>query len=377
MSNALRPKSNLYRLIMSPLLSFLRKEFLHIVRDRRTMLILLVMPVVMILLFGYAVTTEVRGVRMAVVDPSRDVLTTGLVHRLTSNERFSLVLNAQNVQEVETAFRRGEIDVALVFTSRMASELRPGGTAALQVLLDGSEPNQASVRLSYVLGVLATSMPAEMQPPIALTTRMLFNPQGRSEFNFVPAVMGMILILICAMMAAVSLVREKELGTMEVLLSSPLSSWVVVLGKLVPYFLLSCINLATILLLSVFLIGVPIASHLGVFLGICLLYILVSLALGLLVSTLAKTQLVAMMVSLLFVVPTIYLSGMAFPIESMPQVLQGLSVVVPARWFVDAARKLMIQGVEARYVVREAAVLVVMLGGILVVAVRNYKLRLE
>lgn len=362
---------------MPPLLSFLRKESLHIVRDRRTMLILLVMPVVMILLFGYAVTTEVRGVRMAVVDPSRDVLTTGLVHRLTSNERFSLVLNAQNVQEVETAFRRGEIDVALVFTSRVASELRPGGTAALQVLLDGSEPNQASVRLSYVLGVLAASMPAEVQPPIALTTRMLFNPQGRSEFNFVPAVMGMILILICAMMAAVSLVREKELGTMEVLLSSPLSSWVVVLGKLVPYFLLSCINLATILLLSVFLIGVPIASHLGVFLGICLLYILVSLALGLLVSTLAKTQLVAMMVSLLFVVPTIYLSGMAFPIESMPQVLQGLSVVVPARWFVDAARKLMIQGVEARYVVREAAVLVVMLGGILVVAVRNYKLRLE
>lgn len=358
------------------LFHFVRKEMLHIVRDGRTMLILLVLPVVMMLLFGYAVTNELRHTRLAIVDPVATASTQTLTERLRQNPRFVVIRQQATPRQLLAAFRRNEVDAALVFAPT-AQSAQPAAPYALQILLDGSEPNQASIRLSYLQTVVRQETEAELSAPFAVTGRLLFNPQQRSEFNFVPGVLAMILILICAMMAAVSIVREKEMGTMEVLLASPLPPMVVVAAKLIPYFLLSCVNLGTTLGLSVWLIGVPIKGSVVAFLGLCLLYILVALALGLLVSTLARTQLVALMVAVLFILPTIYFSGMVFPIESMPEVLQWISVVVPARWFLSAARKLMIQGSDTIYIWREVAVLCAMLVGIVGIALNNYKLRLE
>lgn len=364
--------------------SFVRKEFFHILRDRRTMLILLVMPVVLILLFGYAITTEVRGTRVAVYDPSQDALTREICQRIAANRYFDITSQLTSQREAYDLFMQGEVDLVVCFSSRFSEEAVRTENARIQLLADGSEPNQAAVRTGYMQQILASFLydyaarqGLQVQPRITTSTRMLYNPQSRSEYNFVPGVIGMLLLLICAMMTSISIVREKESGTMEILLASPLPPICIVLAKLVPYFVISCANLATILLLSVFVIGIPVAGSLAGFVGISLLYILVGLLLGLLISTLVGTQLAAMLLSLLLLVPSVYLSGMAFPIESMPTVLQHVSAVMPTRWYISAARKLMIQGVDMRYVLHESVVLALTAALLLAIAWRMFKTRLE
>lgn len=368
---------------MAQFVSFVRKEFLHIFRDRRSMLILLGMPVVLLLLFGYAVTTEVRNVRVAVLDHSRDEVTTMAYDRISSNEYMSLAMVTANRRDVDAAFRQGRIDVAVVFGSGFASDIRHFGTAQVQVLVDGTEPNQAAMRLQYVGQVLSAMRNDIVKGGVACAgfnivpvTRMLYNPQQKSEYNFVPGVIGMLLMLVCVLMTSVSIVREKETGTMEVLLASPLSPARIIMSKLVPYFVISVFNVATVLLLARYVIGVPMAGSLWCFLGVTLLYALVSLTLGLFVSNLVRTQVAAMVVSMLFIIPTIYLSGLAFPLESMPKVLQYISAIVPARWFIDAARRLMIQGVEARYILTDVWAMLAMEAVLLVVALKKFKVRL-
>lgn len=368
---------------MAQFVSFVRKEFLHIFRDRRSMLILLGMPVVLLLLFGYAVTTEVRNVRVAVLDHSRDEVTTMAYDRISSNEYMSLAMVTADRRDVDAAFRQGRIDVAVVFGSGFASDIRHFGTAQVQVLVDGTEPNQAAMRLQYVGQVLSAMRNdivkggvADAGFNIVPVTRMLYNPQQKSEYNFVPGVIGMLLMLVCVLMTSVSIVREKETGTMEVLLASPLSPARIIMSKLVPYFVISVFNVATVLLLARYVIGVPMASSLWCFLGVTLLYTLVSLTLGLFVSNLVRTQVAAMVVSMLFIIPTVYLSGLAFPLESMPKVLQYISAIVPARWFIDAARRLMIQGVEARYILTDVWAMLAMEAVLLVVALKKFKVRL-
>ena len=363
---------------MRQFIVFVQKEIRHILRDKRTMLILLVMPIVMIILFGFAITTEVRDTRVVVLDHSKDVMTRHIVQRVANNRYFTIVANVGDEREVQQLFLQGKTDLALVFASNFESDLRHTGTARIQVLADGSEPNQAAVRTGYVQQVLATEAASMGLPTLQIVpiTKMLYNPQSRSEYNFVPGVIGLILLLICAMMTSISIVKEKELGTMEVLLTSPLPPLVIVLAKLVPYFAISCMNLATILLLSVFLLDIPIAGSIVGFVAISLLYILVSLLLGLFISNCVNSQLAAMLLSLLLIVPTVYLSGLAFPIESMPDTLQRASNIVPARWYVEVARKLMIQGVEMKYVLHETVVLALMALVLLVVSWRMFKVRL-
>lgn len=369
---------------MRQFLSFVHKEFLHIFRDSRTMLILLVYPVMLIVLFGYAVTTEVRNVRVAVLDGSKDVATSRICDRIAASRYLTLECYADSRRQLDAAFRRGDIDVALIFGSGFADDLVHSGTASVQILVDGTEPNQAAVREQYVRQVLQAGW-QEMAESVGRTaglairpvTRMLYNPQQKSEYNFVPGVIGMILMLICAMMSSIAIVREKETGTMEVLLASPLPPSCIILAKLVPYFVISGVNLAAILLLSSCLLHVPMAGSLLCFLGVTLLYILVALTLGLLISTLVSTQMAAMVLSLLLIIPTMYLSGLAFPLESMPAVLQDISAIVPARWYIDAARKLMIQGVGARFVAFDAAVLAVMEAVLLVISLKLFKTRLQ
>lgn len=375
---------------MQQFLSFVHKEFLQIFRDSRTVLILLVMPIVLIVLFGYAVTTEVRGTALVIVDEGGDACVPRWQEAFNANRYFSVVKITRTAGEAEELFRSGKADMAIVVENGFSDRLRRSGGGVVQLLADGSEPNQASVRTAYaatlIKSLLASPDAAAMQAAAATpaqryavtpSVRLLYNPAQKSEYNFVPGVMGLIFMLICAMMTSISIVREKELGTMEVLLASPVPPAAIVGAKLMPYLLISIINLLTVLSLSTFLLGLPMAGSLAVFLGISLLYIFVCLLLGLLVSTVAATQLAAMLISLLLIVPSIYFSGLAFPIESMPTVLQYISGIVPARWFVEAARKLMIQGVAPGFVVRETLILALMAAVLLALSLVKFKRRLE
>ena len=378
---------------MKQFLIFAGKEFRHIFRDRRTMLILLVMPVVQIILFGFAITTEVQNVRMAVLDPSDDVLTRRIIEQLDASEYFTLSARFQTPQEMDEAFRRSQVDMAVVFTPDFSDRLYTG-ESAVQLVCDATDPNTATMQTSYATGIIAAAtrqllpagaaatrqlLPAGVSvPAIQPEVKLLYNPQMKSVYNFVPGVMGLILMLICAMMTSISIVREKETGTMEVLLVSPVRPFFLILSKAVPYFVLSFVNLATILLLSVYVLHVPVAGSLLWLVAVSLLFIFVSLSLGLLISTVTQTQVAAMLASgLMLMMPTMLLSGMIFPVESMPWVLQGISALIPARWYIQAVRKLMIQGVDVVNVLSEVAILSGMAVLLITVSLKKFKNRLE
>ncbi len=362
---------------MKRFIEFVRKEFKQIFRDGRTMLILLVMPVVLVVLFGYAITTEVKDTRVAVFDMSKSQKSQQIIQKLDANKYFHTEAVVDSYEELQTVFRSGKIDMAVCIDD----------DDNVQFLFDGMEPNQANMRSGYATGIISEECGVRSVELAALSStphstlptphsRMLYNPQSKSEYNFVPAIIGMIVMLLCTLMTSISIVREKETGTMEVLLASPLPPVYIIIAKLVPYFVISIANLATILLLAVFVLGVPMAGSLPGFIALSLLYILVALALGLLISTCVNSQLAAMLLSLLTIVPTVYFSGMVFPIESMPEALQNIPRFIPARWFMDAARRLMIQGVEMQYVVKNFVVLAIMFVVLLTVSLSLYKKRL-
>ena len=367
---------------MKQFIAFVRKEFFHIFRDRRTMLILLGMPVVQIILFGFAITTEVRNVRVAVLDPSNDAVTRRIIDRVDVSEYFTVIHRLHSPEEAERFFRSGDIDMAIVFSERFSDNLYTG-EAGVQIISDATDPNMATMQAGYATNIISMVRQAMLPPGVRVSAivpqvKLLYNPQMKSAYNFVPGVMGLILMLICAMMTSISIVREKETGTMEVLLVSPVKPLFIILAKAVPYFVLSFVNLITILLLSVYVLHVPVAGSLFWLVAVSLLFIFVSLALGLLISTVTRTQVAAMLVSgLMLMMPTMLLSGMIFPIESMPAILQGISTVIPARWYIQAVRKLMIEGVDISLVLTEIGILTVMAVLLITVSFKKFKNRLE
>ncbi len=363
----------------SPFLSFVRKEFFHIFRDRRTMLILLVMPVIQIILFGFAITTEVKNAQVAVLDLSKDVATQRLIDRFQASEYFEITNELHSFQDIEEVFKQGKVNMVMVFGDDFQDNLLHTGEASVQLIADATDPNQATMLTNYAGGIIASyqqellatySMPLQITPQL----KMLYNPQMKGAYNFVPGVMGLILMLICAMMTSISIVREKEMGTMEVLLASPIKPIYIILAKAVPYFTLSIVNLTTILLLSVFVLKVPVAGSLFLLTVVSLIFILVALALGLLISNVANTQVTAMLVSGMgLMMPTMLLSGMIFPIDSMPVILQWISSILPVRWYIEAVRKLMIQGVEPVFVLKQLLILVFMALFLIVVSLKRFK----
>lgn len=368
---------------MKQFISFVNKEFYHIFRDKRTMLILLVMPVVQILLFGFAITTEVKNVRIAVFDPSKDASTQHIKERFQASDYFTIAEELSNPDQINDVFKSGKIDMVVVFSENFADNLLHKGTAAVQLVADGTEPNQAATLTGYASGILGSYQQELMEQykvPFQITAdiKMLYNPQSKSAYNFVPGVMGLILILICAMMTSIAIVREKEMGTMEILLSSPMKPIYIILAKAVPYFTLSVANLVTILLLSVYVLDVPIAGSLFWLVVVSLVFIFLALALGLLISTLVNTQMAAMLASGMgLMMPVMLLSGMMFPVESMPEILQWISSIIPARWYIEAVKKIMIQGVEIRFVVKELIILTAMATGLLLFSLKKFKTRLN
>ena len=346
------------------------------------MLILLGMPVVQIILFGFAISTEVKNVRVVVLDPSNDVMTRRIVDRIGASEYFRMERMIHSPEELEAIFREGDADLAIVFSTRFADGIY-SGDSQIQLVADATDPNMATTRTNYAAGIIA-SVQQEMLPPgvsvatIVPDVKLLYNPQMKSTYNFVPGVMGLILMLICAMMTSISIVREKETGTMEILLVSPVKPLFVILSKAVPYFVLSFINLVTILLLSVYVLHVPVAGSLFWLITVSLLFIFVSLALGLLISSVTRTQVAAMLASgLILMMPTMILSGMIFPIESMPLVLQIISDILPARWYIQAVRKLMIEGVDITLVLKEVGILALMAAVLITISFKKFKNRLE
>ena len=366
---------------MKQFIAFVIKETKHILRDKRTMLILFGMPVVMMLLFGFAITTDVKNVRTVVVTSEMSPRTQQVVERLAQSEYFIITQTVNTPQEAELLIRSQKADMSLTPSPSPIGE----GSSNLQwqIMVDGSDPNMAQQWTTYAQSILSQPVDGKhysLPSPFGegLGVRLLYNPQMKSAYNFVPAIMGMLLMLICAMMTSISIVREKEKGTMEVLLVSPVRPLMVIIAKAVPYLVLAFAILITILLMARFVLGVPLAGSLFWILAVSTLYILLALSLGLLISNVAQTQLVALLLSaMVLLMPVVMLSGMLFPVESMPQVLQWLAAVVPPRYYIEAMRKLMIMGVGFGEVAREVAVLAIMTVVLLAIALKKFNVRLE
>ena len=352
---------------MRQFMSFVIKEARHIVRDKRTMLILFGMPTVMMLLFGFAISTDVRNVRTVVVTSQMDHLTQAAVERLSASEYFTITAAVATPRDAERMIRHQGADMAVVFGKDFAAK-----KSGVQLIVDGADPNMAQQWATYAQQVVANPSSS------VVNSKMLYNPQMRSAYNFVPAIMGMLLMLVCAMMTSISIVREKERGTMEVLLVSPVRPLMVIIAKAVPYLVLAFAILVVILLMAHYVLDVPLVGSLFWIVAVSTLYILLALSLGLLISNVARTQLVALLLSaMVLLMPVVMLSGMMFPVESMPQVLQWAAAVVPPRYYIDAMRKLMIMGVGIGEVVKEVAILAGMTFLFLSVAIAKFKKRLE
>lgn len=344
---------------MSVFQSLVKKEALHLLRDFRTIIVVLVMPVVLLLLFGFAISTEVNNVSVATVVEQHTDQTKQIIDRFRANPYFTFE-GVVAYSDVEDLLREGKVDAAVVFRTR-------DGKLEHQVVVDASNTIMAQTATAYLESVISPGA----DTPIVTST--LYNPRLKSAYNFVPGIMGMIFILICAMMTSVSIVREKETGTMDLLLVSPVRPWTIVFGKLVPYFLLSCVILALTLVLSYTVLGIPFSFRLFDVIWVTILYVILALALGLLISTIASTQVAALLISgVMLMIPVILLSGMIFPVENMPLVLQWFSCVIPARWYISAMRVLMIQRLAVDYVLTEVLVLAGMTLLVLALAIKKF-----
>ncbi len=352
---------------MKQFISFVKKESRHILRDRRTMLILFGMPIVLMLLFGFAITNDVRNVRTVVVTSQMDHITRMAVDRLVASEYFDITATVGTSKEAERLIRNQKADMAVVFAPDFASK-RSGE----QLIVDAADPNMAQQWTSYAQQVISN-------PDLsAVNIKLLYNPRMKSAYNFVPAIMGMLLMLICAMMTSISIVREKEKGTMEVLLVSPVRPLMIIIAKAVPYLILAFIILVSILLMARYVLAVPLAgSIVWIFIVSCI-YILLALSLGLLISNIATNQLMALLLSaMVLLMPIVMLSGMLFPIESMPRILQWVSAIIPPRYYIQAMRKLMIMGVGIGDIIHEVIILSAMTIMLLAIALAKFKTRLE
>lgn len=364
-------------------ISFIVKETLHIWRDKRTLFILFGMPIAQIVLFGFALTNEVKNAKVVVFDPSNDAGTIALITKLDASKYFEIEKITRSRSEVEDIFKKGEIKLVVLFPERFSENLLHTNNAQVQFIADATDPNTATTLVNYATAIVTDYQTEIMNGnkipySIQTQTRMFYNPQLQGAYNFVPGVMAMILLLVCTMMTSISIVREKELGTMEILLTSPLQPALVIVAKAVPYFFLSVINVTSILLLSVFALDLPIRGSIILLMLESMLFIFTSLALGLLISNITKSQQVAMMISLVgMLLPTLMLSGFMFPIENMPLVLQLISNIVPAKWFFIIVKDVMLKGLGISSVIKETSILAGMTVILLFISIKKFNIRLQ
>jgi ABC-2 type transport system permease protein len=368
---------------MNQFFSFIKKEFYHIWRDKRTMFILLGMPIVQIIIFGFALTNEVKNAEIAILDQAKDAATSQLISEISASRYFTVIASLHNPDEIDETFQKNKAKIVLILPANFGDDLKHFNNAQIQLIADASDPNTATTLINYATTIIKDyqqHINKTEQIPLQINTqvRMLYNPQLKGAYSFVPGVMAMVLMLVCTMMTAITIVREKELGTMEVMLVSPIQPIKIVVAKAVPYLLLSIINIISILLLSVFVLGVPINGSLLLLMSESILFTITCLSFGLLISSLTDSQQTAMFIALTgMFLPTIMLSGFMFPVENMPMPLRLLSNIVPSRWFYQIVSAVMIKGIGFAGVWKQTLILFGMTLFLLALAVKKFKIRLE
>lgn len=367
---------------MKQFLTFVKKEFRHVFRDRKTLLMLFGLPIVQIVLFGFALTNEIKNTKIIVCDYAKDIASQRITQKLEASTNFEIERSVTDHQEIEAAFKEGKIKMAIVFPANFNKELTHLNKAQVQIIADASDPNTANTLTNFATSIILdyqqelsknVVIPYRIQPEI----RMLYNPELKGATNFVPGVMALVLMLVCVMMTSVSIVREKERGTMEVLLVSPFNPFLVIISKAVPYLFLSLINLTIILVLSVFLLDMPINGSVLLLFAESTLLIITALSLGLLISNNTDSQQSAMLISMMgMMLPTMLFTGFMFPLENMPLPLQVISNIVPSRWYYIIVKSIMIKGLGFAAIWKETLILFGMTCFFLIISFKKFKIRL-
>lgn len=365
--------------MLKTFLAFVKKETFHILRDTRTLYILFGMPIALVLIFGYTVTNEFKDASIGIVDEAKDDLSQALTEHLVSSGHFRLIDVPNNAEALENAFKAGDIKMGILIPSKFEQQFYRNKEVTVQIIADATEPNYAATLTNYasrMIGAFQQQWNEADNIPYQIDTeiRMLYNPKLIGAYNFIPGVVALILMLICAMMTSMTIAKEKEMGTMDLLLVSPLPPILIILGKVTPYVVLSFINSLVVFAMGYFIFEVPILGSLALLLGLTLLYLMVALALGILISTKAETQQTAMMTSLFtLLLPTMLLSGFIFPIPSMPMILQYISVIIPAKYFILIEKAIMLKGAGWEVVWQPTLVLLFMMTFLFMAALKNFK----
>jgi len=375
---AIRPPIN-----MKQLIAFIRKEFYHVFRDRRTLLILFGIPIAQIILFGQALSSEVKNIGIAVLDEANNTYSQEITHRLQASPYFKLKEPLYHYNQVEDQFKRGTIKAALIFPPDFGKDLYTSSGTSLQLITDGSDPNTAKTVQNYFSAMVA-SYQQELNPAVQLPyqitveNRMLYNEEQNGSMNFVPGVIALVFMIVSTALTSVAVVREKELGTMEILLVSPFKPIMILIAKAVPYLILSLINFTVILLLSVYMLDVPIRGNLLLLYAESTLFIIICLSLGLLISTVTASQQTAMLIAMMgMMLPTAFFTGFMFPIENMPLIFQGISKVFPSSYYYSIVKKVMLKGLDFSYIWKETLILIAMAVVFLSLAMKKFKIRLQ
>lgn len=363
--------------------AFVKKEFFHIWRDKRTLFILMGIPITQIIIFGFALTNEVKNSKIAILDYAKDYASQQIIQKFSASKYFEVDKTLSFYNQVEPAFKQGKLKMVVVFPENFAGDLLHTNSAKIQFITDATDPNVATTIENYANAIVLdyqNQINQNQQLPyrINAVVRMMYNPELKGAYSFVPGVMALILMLTCAMMTSIAIVREKELGTMEIILVSPLKPFGVVVAKAIPYMLLSMVNVISILLLSVFVLDVPIRGSLLLLISESLLFTITSLALGLFISSLTNSQQAAMLFSLLgLFLPTTVFSGYMFPVENMPVPLQVLANIVPAKWYYYIVKSVMIKGLGLQFIWKETLILIGMTVLLFTLSIKKFKIRLE
>ena len=367
---------------MKRFLAFVKKEVYHITRDYRTMLILFGMPVAQILLFGFAITNEIRDANIAILDQSKDHITEKITNKLLSSGYFKLDSYLNSADEIEETFKKGKIKLVIIFDKKFSENITRYHSSDLQIIADATDPNTANTLINYAQSIVrdfivALNKGKSSQIMILPEVRFRYNQNLKGVFLFVPGLITIILMLVTAMMTSISLTREKEMGTMEVLLASPMKPFQIIIAKVIPYIFLALLISMVVLILAFYVFGVPIRGSLTLLLFELLIFVLTTLSLGILISTVAKTQLVALMISVMgLLLPTIILSGFIFPIENMPKILQWISVIIPAKWFIIIVKDIMLKGSGIDMVWRETLVIMGFAMFFIFMSLKKFNIRL-
>ena len=367
---------------MKQLFSFIRKEFLHVFRDKKTLLMLFGLPIAQIIIFGFALTNEIKNAKIIVADYSKDATTKQIIDKIEASKYFDIERAQATHNEIEARFKEGKIKLAVIFPQNFNNDLQHLNKAQIQIIADASEINTANTLTNYINFIVQdyqrqmmkdAAVPMSIVPEI----RMLYNPQLKGEHTFIPGIMAMIMMLVCVMMTSISIVKEKELGTMEILLVSPFKPIMVIIAKFIPYMIVSLLNITSILLLSIFVLNLPFEGNFFLLYAEALLFISTCLSIGLLISIQSDSQQSAMFGSLMAtMLPTILLSGFMFPIENMPLPLQVISNIVPSKWFFIIVKSIMIKGAGFSVIWKETLILACMNLFFLGVSLKKFKIRL-